>query len=415
MDVFIARQPIFDLKQKVFAYELLYRSGTENASKFKSGDSATSDVVINSLLLIGLDSITEGQKAFINFTDTLIKDEIPNMFSKEQLVVELLEDIIPDQSLIENIQQLKAKGYTIALDDYIASYEYDVLVELADIIKVDFMGTSAYERARIASKFLSMGKRLLAEKVETLSEYDEAKRLGFTLFQGYYFSKPRIMRGKDVGSLNVNYMQVISELDLPDPSYDKMSEIIERDLALTFKLLRLINSPAFFSHNKVNSVKQALVRLGFKEIRKWIMVVMLRDIGKGKPDEILKTCLVRAKMAEMIAIVTGMDRRKNEMFIMGLFSMIDTLMDQDLYTILDSLPLEDDIKEAMVGKNNKLHEMFMVVIAYEQGDWDKLVRQCDTLGVGQMDVPDIYYNSLLWANKIYSSALADESQNDLMG
>lgn len=415
MDVFIARQPIFDLKQNVFAYELLYRSGTENASKFKSGDSATSDVVINSLMLIGLDSITEGQKAFINFTDTLIKDEIPNMFSKEQLVVELLEDIIPDQNLIEKIRQLKSLGYIIALDDYIASYEYDVLVELADIIKVDFLGTSIYEREHIASKFLSMGKRLLAEKVETLDEYDEAKRLGFSLFQGYFFSRPRIMKGKDVGSLNMNYMQVINELDLPDPSYDKISEIIERDLALTFKLLRLINSPAFFSHNKVNSVKQALVRLGFKEIRKWIMVVMLRDLGKGKPDEVLKTCLVRAKMAEMISIVTGMDRRKNEMFIMGLFSMIDTLMDQDLYTILDSLPLEDDIKEAMVGRNNKLHEMFMVVIAYEQGDWDKLLRQCDSLGVGQMDVPDIYYNSLLWANKIYSSALADESQSDLMG
>lgn len=415
MDVFIARQPIFDLRQKVFAYELLYRSGAENASKFKSGDSATSDVVINSLLLIGLDSITEGHKAFINFTETLIKDEIPNMFSREQLVVELLEDIIPDESLLEKVKQLKAMGYTIALDDYIASYEYDILVELADIIKVDFMGTSAHERARIATKFLSMGKRLLAEKVETLEEYDEAKRLGFTLFQGYFFAKPRIMRGKDVGSLNVNYMQVINELDLPDPSYDKISEVIERDLALTFKLLRLINSPAFFSHSKVNSVKQALVRLGFKEIRKWIMVVMLRDIGKGKPDEVLKTCLIRAKMAETISIVTGMDRRKNEMFIMGLFSMIDTLMDQDLYTILDSLPLEDDIKEAMVGRNNKLHEMFMVVIAYEQGDWDKLLRQCDSLGVGQMDVPDIYYNSLVWANKIYSSALADESQPGLMG
>lgn len=415
MDVFIARQPIFDIHQRVFAYELLYRSDTENISKFRSGDSATSDVVINSLLLIGLDALTEGQRAFINFTETLIKDEIPNMFSKDYLVVELLEDIIPDQELIDKIKLLKAAGYHIALDDYIASYEYDVLVELADIIKVDFMGTSAIERAHISSKFLSMGKRLLAEKVETLEEYDEAKKLGFTLFQGYFFSKPRIVRGKDVNSLNANYLEIIHELNLPDPSYDVISEIIEKDLALTFKLLRLINSPAFFSNTKVSSVKQALVRLGFKEIRKWIMVVMLRDAGKNKPDEVLKTCLIRAKMSEHVSILTGMDRRKNEMFIMGLFSMIDTLMDQDLYSIMNTLPLEDDIKEAMVGRNNTLHQMFMVVIAYEQGDWGKLQRQCESLGIGQLDIPDIYFNSLIWADKVYSSTLADDAENHLMG
>jgi EAL and modified HD-GYP domain-containing signal transduction protein len=162
-------------------------------------------------------------------------------------------------------------------------------------------------------------------------------------------------------------------------------------------------------------VKHALVLLGFKEIRKWIMVVMLRDMGKNKPDEILKSCLVRAKMAEMIAILSGMDRRKNEMFIMGLFSMIDTLMDQDLYSIIDSLPLEDDIKAAMIGKKNKLHEMFMVVISYEKGSWDKLMRECESLGIGYNEIPDIYYNSLRWADKIFSSSLSDNIESNLLG
>lgn len=415
MDVFIARQPIFDRNQKVFAYELLYRSGTENASKFKSGDSATSDVVINSLLLIGADTLTEGNRAFINFTETLIKDEIPKMFSKEYLVVELLEDIVPDEAFLERVRELKEMGYTIALDDYIADYQYESLVELSDIIKVDFKGTTAAERKEISSYFLSKGKRLLAEKVETHEEFQEALSLGYAYFQGFFFSKPRIMKGRDVGSLNVNYMQIIQELNLPEPGYDKISEIIERDLALTFKLLRLINSPAFFTNSKISSVKHALVLLGFKEIRKWIMVVMLRDLGKNKPDEVLKTCLVRAKMAEMIAILSGMDRRKNEMFIMGLFSMIDTLMDQDLYSIIDSLPLEDDIKAAMIGKKNKLHEMFMVVISYEKGNWDQLMRECESLGIGYTDIPDIYYNSLRWADKIFSTSLSDNVESNLMG
>jgi c-di-GMP-related signal transduction protein len=406
MDVFIARQPIFDVNQKVYAYELLYRSGTENISKFKSGDSATSNVVINALLLIGPDTLTEGNRAFINFTETLIKDEIPKMFSNEYLVVELLEDIVPDAHLILRVRELKALGYTIALDDYIASYEYDELAELADIIKVDFVDTTLEERAVIAKNFRRRNKVLLAEKVETKEEFQEAKALGFSLFQGYFFSKPSILKGKDVASLNISYLEVIRELDQPEPQYDKMAEIIERDVALTFKLLRLINSAAFFTSSKVASVKQALVLLGFKEIRKWVMVIMLRDVGKSKPDEVLKTCLVRAKMAEQVAIIAGMKIRKNEMFIMGLFSMIDTLMDQDLYTIIDSLPLEDDIKAAMVGKKNKLYEMFMIVMCYEKGNWEQLLIECGALGIVYSEVPDIYYDSLKWADMTYSRSLA---------
>lgn len=414
MDVFIARQPIFDRNQKVYAYELLYRSGTDNVSSFKSGDSATSDVVITSLTM-GSDVLTEGHLSFINFTETLIKDEVPKLFSPKFLVVELLENIVPDKALIQRIRELKELGYTIALDDYIASYEFEELVDLADIIKVDFIDTTQTERWRMVERFRTMDKKLLAEKVETIEEFDEAYKLGFHYFQGYFFAKPRIVKGKDVRSLSSSYMEIIHEIDSPDPGYEKVSEIMERDVALTFKLLKLINSPAFFTNSKINSVKQALVLLGFKEIRKWIMVVMLRDMGKNKPDEVLKTCLVRAKMAEFIAHLSGEDRRKNEMFIMGLFSMIDTLMDQDLYSILGGLPLEDDIKAAMMGKENKLHDMFMIILSYEKGDWDDVVQETEQLGIKAQSIPDIYYQSLSWADKIYNNTETETGSKSLMG
>lgn len=414
MDVFIARQPIFDRRQKVYAYELLYRSGTENASSFKSGDSATSDVVITSLTM-GSDILTEGHLSFINFTETLIKDEVPKLFSPKFLVVELLENIVPDRDLINRIKELKGLGYTIALDDYIASYEYEELVDLADIIKVDFVDTTQTERWRMAERFRTMDKKLLAEKVETVEEFDEAYKLGFHYFQGYFFAKPRIMKGKDVRSLNNNYLEIIHEIDGPEPGYERISEIMERDVALTFKLLKLINSPAFYTNSKITSVKQALVLLGFKEIRKWIMVVMLRDMGKNKPDEVLKTCLVRAKMAECIAHLAGEDRRKNEMFIMGLFSMIDTLMDQDLYSILGGLPLEDDIKEAMMGKENKLHDMFMIILSYEKGDWDEVVRETEHIGIKAKAIPDVYYQSLSWADQIYNNTEPEAGSKGLLG
>ncbi len=414
MDVFIARQPIFDRRQKVYAYELLYRSGTENSSSFKSGDSATSSVIITSLTM-GSDTLTEGNRAFINFTETLIKDEVPKLFSPEYLVVELLENIVPDEALVQRIKELKALGYMIALDDYIASYEYDELVELADIIKVDFVDTTQTERWRMSERFREMDKKLLAEKVETIEEFDEAFQLGFHYFQGYFFAKPRIMKGKEATSLNSNYLEIMQELDMPEPGYEKISAIMERDVALTFKLLKLINSPAFYTNSKIASVKQALVLLGFKEIRKWIMVVMLRDLGKNKPDEVLKTCLIRAKMAELIANISKEGRRKNEMFIMGLFSMIDTLMDQDLYSILGGLPLEDDIKEAMIGKENKLHHMFMVVLNYEKGSWDELAAETESLGIKSKDIPELYYQSLGWAEKIFNSSEPEVGSKKLLG
>lgn len=414
MDVFIARQPIFDRRQKVYAYELLYRSGTENSSSFKSGDSATSNVVITSLTM-GSDTLTEGHRAFINFTETLIKDEVPKLFSPEYLVVELLENIIPDEALVQRVKELKALGYMIALDDYIASYEYDELVELADIIKVDFVDTTQTERWRMSERFRDMDKKLLAEKVETVEEFDEAFQLGFHYFQGYFFAKPRIMKGKEATSLNSNYLEIMHELDMPEPGYEKISAVMERDVALTFKLLKLINSPAFYTNSKITSVKQALVLLGFKEIRKWIMVVMLRDLGKNKPDEVLKTCLIRAKMAELIAVNSGEDRRKNEMFIMGLFSMIDTLMDQDLYSILGGLPLEDDIKAAMMGKENKLHDMFMVILNYEKGNWDDVVRETEAFSIKSKTIPEIYYQSLGWAEKIFNNSEPEAGSKNLMG
>lgn len=407
MDVFIARQPIFDINNKVFAYELLYRSGVENVSKFKSGDSATSDVVINSLLLLGLEQMTEGKMAFINFTEGLIKDEIPQLFSRRQLVVELLEDIVPDKELLARVRILKELGYTIALDDYIASYEYDELVELADIIKIDFVGTSALERVKISKRFIDMGKKLLAEKVETLEEFNEAKALGYTYFQGYYFAKPRIMKGKDVVGLNMNYMRIIDELNQEEPQYEKISAIIENDLALTYKLLRLINSPAFYTNSKVTSAKHALVLLGLKEIKKWIMILMLREAGKDKPDAVLKTCLFRAKMAETVAAHTGLSKRRNELFIMGLFSMIDTLLGQDLMTIIETLPFEDDVKAAMLGVDNKIKDIFITVVLYEQGNWEALMKGCEKIGVNYFDLPDMYYNAVLWADQVFSGTVVE--------
>lgn len=403
MDIYIARQPIFNNRLEVFAYELLYRSGTENFCDVSDGDSATSSVITNGLMLLGIDELTQGKKSFINFTKNLIVDKIPLLFSNEVVVVELLEDIIPDDNFIEVCRDLKDKGYTLALDDFVLDYDYIKLIELADIIKVDFMLTSIEERREIIKRYRYLNIKFLAEKVETQEEFEEAKASGYTYFQGYFFSKPVIIPGKDIKSHTRNYVKILEELNLKDPEYDKISNIIEYDVALTYKLMRLINSPAFYTNSKITSVNHALVLLGFNEIKKWITVIMMRDLGASKPDEIVKSSLLRAKMAEQIAASLGMRSRKNEMFLVGAFSMIDTLMDRSLFDILSEIPLEIEIVEAILGFDNELREVFSFVLAYERGEWDKVNKMCKDRKIDAKKIRDAYIKSLEWLNNIYRS------------
>lgn len=403
MEIYIARQPIFNNKLEVFAYELLYRSGVDNFSNVSDGDSATSSVITNGLMLLGMDDLTQGKKSFINFTKNLIIEKIPLLFSNEIVVVELLEDIIPDDDFIEVCKDLKEKGYILALDDFVLDYDYMRLIELADIIKVDFMLTSKEERSEIIRLYKHLNIKFLAEKVETQEEFEEAKAAGYTYFQGYFFSKPVIIPGKDIKSHTMNYVKILEELNLENPEYDNISNIIEYDVALTYKLMRLINSPAFYTNSKITSVNHALVLLGFSEIKKWITIIMMRDLGANKPDEIVKSSLLRAKMAEQISAPLGMRSRKNEMFLVGIFSMIDTLMNRSLFDILSEIPLDIEIVQAILGFDNDLKNGFDIVLAYEKGDFDKVNKMCIDRKIDVKKIRDSYIKSLEWISSIYNN------------
>jgi len=403
MDIFIARQPIFDVKKKVYAYELLYRTGQQNQSNVIDGDQATSSVIANTLMLIGLDSLTQGRLAFINFTRQLIEQEIPTVFSNDMLVVEILEDIIPDHEFIQSCKSLKEKGYTLALDDFVLDYPYEEIVDLVDIIKVDFLLTNPEERTAIIRKYSGRNIRFLAEKVETLEQFEEAVQAGYTYFQGYFFSKPVIMTHKDIKPAAFSYVKILEELDGPEPEYDKIANIIEYDVSLSYKLLRLINSAAFYTNSRVTSIKHALVMLGFKEIRKWISIVMLRELAGDKPDEIVRTCLLRGKMGEILAANFGLKPRKTEVFLMGMFSMIDTLMNQEMGDALKALPLEEDVKSGILGEENPFSELLKLIIAYEKGNWDYLFLQAKKGGVGMNVFPDAYLEAVKWGSTVFDS------------
>ncbi len=399
MNFFVARQPIFDCDQNVCAYELLYRNSLDNYYKSVDGDQATSEV-INSFFLMGMDAIIDGSKAFINFTSNLLKDEVPTIFDKDTIVIEILEDVEPDKKIIEVCKKMKEEGYTIALDDFVFSPKYLPLLEIADIIKVDFLISPVDERKRLVKIAQRRGIKLLAEKVETREEFEEAVEMGYSYFQGYFFSKPVVLTGTDLPTYATNYFEILEELNQDEPDLDNISAILERDLSLSYKLLKLINSAAFYLREEITSIKNALALLGINEFKKWISLIVLKKASKGKPQEIMKISTIRAKFAELIACKLGFEDNKSQFFMVGMFSMIDVLMNRKLDDILNELPIANKIKWALLGSKGILKDVYDIVLDYERGEWNKVSQQIEKFDLKEEDLSQLFINAVEWSNEV---------------
>ncbi len=401
MDVFIARQPIFDKSMNVVAYELLYRNSKINTS-LSDGDDATSSVLINGLLVMGLETLTDKKKAFIKFTKNLILDETVTLFKPDNMVVEVLEDVEPDGLLIEAIRRLKDAGYTVALDEYVESDNFEEVLNMTDIIKVDFQLCDEATVVRIAENYRNTRIKLFAEKLETQEQFDIAKKLGYTYFQGHFFAKPKVIVSKDIKSFSISHIRIMQELGTPEPDYKKISEAIESDLGLSYKLLKLVNSGIYFGINNITSIHQALVRLGIKEVAKWMTLVMMRDVGANKPEVLARTSIIRARALETLASKVKLEKRKEEFFLLGMLSMMDVIMGRSMKEILEELPLDSEIKSALVGEDNILRKGLEIILAYELADWDK-VELLGGIGKGMIDemISDSYFEAIRWTQELY--------------
>jgi len=400
MEIFVARQPIFNKRKQVLGYELLYRKDARNSYSHLNGDQATLEVIINSFSVIGMDVLTGGKKAFINFTYNLLIKEISAILPPRLVAVEILEDVEPDHDLVEACKKLKQMGYLLVLDDYEVSNEKNSLVDLADIIKVDLLSTSASDRKFLAQEF--QGKiKLLAEKVETEFEFEQAVRDGYDYFQGYFFKRPEIMVGHDLPTFKQNYLRIIQDVNRPEADFHRLETIIKQDLSLSYRLLKLINSAAFGLHTNVFSIKYALVLLGVREFKKWVSLIAMRGIGEGKPDELVMTSLVRAKFAESLAPLMDLRTDSSDLFLMGMFSLIDALLDRPLAEILDELPISAVIKDALLGKESRYKKVYNILLAYEAGKWDEAFFYAPGSEMAEQEVAARYLESLRWANQIF--------------
>ncbi|MGE5404142.1 MAG: EAL and HDOD domain-containing protein [Candidatus Saccharibacteria bacterium] len=400
MEYFVGRQPIFDARQIVYGYELLYRSGSGNFCDELDGDRATSEVITSSFLLLGLDRLTRGRKAFINFTRNLLVNKVASNLPRESIVVEIIETVEPDEKILEAVRELKDLGYLIALDDFEYSPRLDPLVELADIIKVDFLQTPPDQCQNVIKQVKNKRVKFLAEKVENRDDFANALKWGYTYFQGYFFQKPDVISGKDIPSLHTTYIQLLREINRPELDIPKIETIIKEDVALSYKLLKFINSVAFGIRHEIHSIRQALTLLGARELGKWVSLVCLRGLGMNKPDEIIVTAISRAHFCEAIAPLVGLKQRSADLFLMGLMSMIDALLDQPLPLLMEQLPVAKEIKEALLGEESVFADVLMLIKSYEKADGETLNATVKKLNLDQKVVIDTYIKSLESVNEL---------------
>ena len=399
VEVFVARQPIFDKKQNLFAYELLFRSGLENFyDPSQDGDHATKKLLSNSFLVIGMDTLTRGKRGFINFTKDLLTSGAASVLPKDLITIEVLENVEVDDSVIAACNQLKDSGYVIALDDFVLTDRFKPLVEIADIIKVDFIQTQGDERQKVIERVNNKNIKFLAEKVETAEEFDQARSYGYSYFQGYFFSKPVVVKGRDIPGNKINLLNILHEVNKPDIELNKIDNIIKHDVALTYKLLRFINSAYFRFSVNVESIKHALVLLGIKEIKKWVSLIALSGMASDKPQELVSVSLFRAKFSESICPKIGYRQRSSDFFLMGLFSVIDALVDKPMEELLSDLPISEEIKHALMGRENVFRDVYSLIIAYEKGDWEQTTIYSQKLSLPEEELPDMYLDSVKWAN-----------------
>jgi len=405
--VFVARQPIFHRAKNVHGYELLFRSGQKNVYTGTDGDACTREVIAASFVDIGLDELTGGQRGFVNFTRNLLLSDVADLLPPDLVTVEILENVEPDDEVVQACKRLKDEGYTLALDDFVVADQGHPLLDLADIVKVDFANTNPEDRKRLAGYLSDKKIKPLAEKVETEEDFQQAEADGYQYFQGYFFSKPIIHEGKSIAGNKLAYLRLLEQLNRPEMSLDQIEAVVKQDVMLTYKLLRFMNSVWFGLRYKVASIKRALVMLGPKEIRKWFALVSLRQMGTDKPNELFLRGMLRAKMGEGVAPLTGMDKYASEIFLMGMFSVMDALLDAPMADIMEKLPLDDNVKGTLLGQKTSFSGVYDLITAYELGQWQELTTHAEALKVDIQTLPPVFGESLKWANQAFASVDQD--------
>lgn len=404
--VHIARQAILDANRKVFGYELLYRAQAGDRSCTTAGDLAASRVLTDAVLAIGLDALTGGAPAFVNFTRELLLEDAALLLPAKSVVIELREDIMVDADVVKVCRDLQERGYTLALDDFVEGSGAEELLPFVKFVKLDVLDTPPIIWQPLTHRLASNAMRVVAERVETVDTVTQAGEAGCTLFQGYYFCRPATQSAKALPARRLAYLNLFSAVNRPNLTIGELEDLVKRDLSLTVRVLRSINSAAFGLRQEITSVRHALVLLGLQQVRQWASVWAMAGLNSGGTTEMVSVALLRARSCEVVGHAYAGADAGAELFLLGMCSMLDAIVDQPMEKAINGLQFTPGVRDALLGGSNAMRTILDAVIAHEQGDWDQSAQLVARLGLSASLLPAAYADALRWARDVSASAAA---------
>lgn len=404
MDNLVARQPIFDKNLNVFGYEIVSKSGLTNSYGSGDGNHASLSAIRNAFLLLGTKIVAGRKKIFLDLPRPLIVDGVALTLPSEITVINLVVGAATDEALVSACRTLKEAHFSLSLEEESlvgVGASQDILA-CVDIVRKSFKPVLETNDSARIRHYRGAGKIVLAEGVESREDFEAAHAQGYDLFLGAFFSKPLVIRSREIPGNKLNCMQVLREVNRAELDFADLEKAIKQDTSLCYTLLNYINSAYFGMDESIGSIRHALVLLGEKEVRKWANLILFTFMGFDKPSELIVTSLIRARFCEALGIEMGMEDRASELFLMGMFSMFDALMGRPMAEILDAIHLSREVEKALLYGSDVYGRIFQAVVSYEIGNWGDFAQHAEELGVEETAVPDLYLQAVEWAETVSS-------------
>ncbi|CAM2987207.1 EAL and HDOD domain-containing protein [Legionella worsleiensis] len=397
--ILLARQGIYDKKGIVCAYEILYRNGNpqyadvDNTNQFE-GDSATSSVLTQMFTNMDMRTLLGNKRAYINFTYNNLIQKIPLLLPKDKIVVEILETVEPDNDIIKNLRVLKNKGYQIALDDFVYQKNLEAFVEIANVIKIEVLNQDEKHIEKQLSLLKNYKGILLAEKIETKEQFQICRNFGFHYFQGFFLNKPESIASTKITENKAQLLRLLAELNDDNVPMERIEEMILPIPKLSYRILRLANSPAMYRSKKIDSLLDAIKQLGLFQIRNWLNLLLLSSFDEVAPD-LLERTLIRAKMCESMAKTMNYTN-PHQAYTVGILSTLDGILNQPLGSLLANIHLTESLNEAILDKKGMLGTFLKYSIDYEQANFSSL----NGLPLKEEELTRHYLQSIEYASSV---------------
>ncbi len=398
---YIARQPILDADKKLVAYELLFRDGPRNTFPEVDPDKATSRLVSEHFFNVHYKDVQK-LPTFVNFPYQSLINLIPTLLPNNNLIIEILEDCEPTAELLDAVKTLHKKGYRLALDDFIPAPGWKPFLPYISVIKFDIRIVPIHKAAILIERLKKTPIVFLAEKVESHQEFEQAKEVGFALFQGYFFSKPQVIRKKKLNPSVLTVVQLCKEVSKPSVNFDAVDSLISKDISLSFKLLTIVNSsPNVLS--EIHSFKQAIVYLGEEQLRKFVSLLAIASTSEDKPQYLYGLSLQTARFCELIASQAKLSLSSGAPFLTGMFCYLDSLLDFPMAELLDNIPIEQIVKNALLEETGDLGLLVTLAKSYERADWPKVQECSELLKLNMSQVASSYDNAISWTSELFNT------------